>query len=312
RPSSPSAESTRPNSTDDLGGRLFHGAELLGEPALDQCTSVSLNSVVSRWQTYAGNITAKDQVQQGGHQPILPIELCERVAQVKEQRSKVRRSSKQLRSDHIYLLGGILYCAKCGRKMKGHNAPQLVLSRYYAHSHGKYGCDQKMIKAHIIDEKIETIISTLLQNEATLINVAEKLREVLAQAAEGQTQGSASILDALDRKRSERTRLIDLRVDGLITKDEFTQRQQPLDHEIARLEDELANSPTAHLVDIEPLISKLLDHLASFPDADRATKKDIIRNTFSRIEIQDGAISQITPHTWAAPVFEVARSIISF
>jgi len=80
--------------------------------------------LVSFWQLYRGqlplgNITnSRDlPIVEGGHDPILPIELCDQVGLVKKRRggNTWNRSGQVKR---FYLLGDVLYCAVCQKKVR--------------------------------------------------------------------------------------------------------------------------------------------------------------------------------------------------
>ena len=100
--------------------------------------------LVAFWELFQGklplgNITnTNGPVLEGGHEPILPVELCEAVGLVKQRRGGIGNPRGQPKQ--FYLLGNVLFCAVCGKPLKGHFQDG---RRIYRHLGGKGGCPEK-------------------------------------------------------------------------------------------------------------------------------------------------------------------------
>ncbi len=88
-------------------------------------TGDDVRRVLLAWPIYAGKVTigrVKDGVEEvidGAHDPILDLDLIDRVVAVLEKRMGKRGVPYCGEKRANYLLGGLLYCAECGKKMQG-------------------------------------------------------------------------------------------------------------------------------------------------------------------------------------------------
>ena len=103
-----------------------------------------IRRIISFWRLYKGELplgnitnTVNPEVVNGGHDPILPVELCELVGQVKKRRGQGKGNPAPGQSQRIYLLSDVLFCAVCEKPLKGQYQRG---RRIYRHYGGKQGC----------------------------------------------------------------------------------------------------------------------------------------------------------------------------
>jgi site-specific DNA recombinase len=257
----------------------------------------AVRSVLRRWELYAGRLPAVSlkwrPALPGGHEPILPLELCEAVGQVFNHRSKPYAANHSNRSDHTYILTGLLKCAACGRPMCGQANNQ---KRYfYRHRQMKSGCEELWISAPALESQIITLLVEC---------VAELTEEMVAKLRQGagELEADRGEVRELEAARAEMERLIDLRMKGYITEEEFAKFRAKA---AARLE---ALTPTAPpTTGLEGAIDQLGELLGSLNEAKPALQKEIIHSLLSGIEAGGGQrVTRIIPQEWCKPLFDVA------
>jgi site-specific DNA recombinase len=123
-------------------------------------------------------------VADGLHQALVDEETFNRVKTLFDERRTFSVYTKQ----NVHLLDGLIFCGKCGAKMRGSsNSAKGRSYRYYgcANGHDHYACDQPRISAERVDEQVWAIIEesyagTNVTADAALKALGER-REVLRQ-----------------------------------------------------------------------------------------------------------------------------------
>jgi hypothetical protein len=272
-------------------------------------TRGTIHSILRHWQLYAGELPPSPTTPikrhrdrptlPGGHEPILPVELCERVGVVLRSRKLARRAGGPKSAHHLYLLSGLLYCGRCGQAMSGQHA-QHGRHYYYRHQYSKADCIESMIPAADLEGEVLEIIEALAGCEPIFRQGVEWLRALLLS---DEDEGD---LAELQKRREEHERLVDLRISGAISRAEFDRRDGPLKAEIERLQ-KIAPA-VIDAAEVDWLIDQIMGPLGSVSTADPAEQKETLRAFIQRIKIFDGRIAAIVPATMAAPLFDVCAT----
>lgn len=285
----------------------YHWEQDLKSPKLFNRQTV--HSVVRRWQLYAGELPPSPTTSirrhrnrptlPGGHEPILPVELCERVGVVFQARHLARHASGPKSSQHLYLLSGLLYCGRCGQALGGQHA-QHGRHYYYRHQYSKGDCVERMIPAVDLEAEVLEIIEQVMHSSPVFRQSAERLRALLL--ASEDDSGQAEV----QRKREEHERLIDLRITGAITRAEFDRRDGPLRAEIERLGKTTATPIDA--AEVDALVDEIMGPLGALSRADPHEQKVLLREFIQRIKVVDGQIAAIIPSPLAQPLFDLCAT----
>jgi DNA invertase Pin-like site-specific DNA recombinase len=257
-------------------------------------------SIIRHWPIYAGRLPVKTgqkvgsrktppQFVEGGHPPILPVELCEAAGVALTVR--IRQGGPRGKT-RLYILGGIVFCGVCGCKLSG----QTIQDRqYYRHVNIKRACSEIIAKADGLHREILELVRELAPRLST--EGAATLRQIEAEL-NAQEAGSAG---EIEQRRAEMERLISLHIKGKITEDEFDRHRAVIQAEIDKLK------PSFHgqsLAVIEDIISNLEDLLGHFEEDDPMLQKEVIRGLFKRIEISNRRVSQVVPQEWCAVLLD--------
>lgn len=265
-------------------------------------TRDDIRRIASFWQLYRGelplgNITnAKNPViVAGGHGPILPVDLCDKLGAIKSQRagSTWSRAGEEKR---LYLLSDIAHCVVCGRKLKGYfqNGRQL-----YRHYGAKQGCTERWSDAATLEGQVLARLTTLAQSEL-LAEIAAEARR-LARELFAQSDTTAPLLAELDRERERLTRLEDMYLDGDIDRDRYRQRKSDLTQKIAEIEDKLYTA--SHTVNFDQVYERIINTLNRLDSAKPETQKALINSLIERLDVGSSQVVHLQPRPWAKPFF---------
>lgn len=260
----------------------------------DRLTPVAFNrqtvrSILQRWNIYMGEIgpaSASPSRQRprllGGHQPILPVELCQAVGKVYEQRSIERPKSHSNKSEHNYVLSGLLFCGECGQRLCGQAQHRTPEKWFYRHMYSKAGCSQRITPAKAIEQQVIDALYEVIDNQSYVYQIAERLTVPMVEVDRKED------LEKLTEKREELSRLEEMRLKNLVSWNFYETNYKLLQAQI----DELSQ--------IQSLIGlrKGILRMGAFSFGD----KDLYREFFSRIEVIDHKVSHVKLVEWLDPV----------
>ena len=240
--------------------------------------------------------TRNPTVLPGGHEPILPVELCNQVGAVKSRRSQNARNPSPSQPQQFYLLSNVLFCAVCGKPLKGQFQDG---RRIYRHYGGKKGCREKWTLADEIERNVLDILISL--NDTALLEAVEAEAKRLAREVFAQDDGSRSLLVELDRHLHRLTQLEYKYLDGDFEQDRYQLLKAEITQAINELEDRLYTA--AQTVNFTPVLDRITATLTRLVSASFETKKTLINRVIQRLDGGGGEIIHLTPSPWARPFF---------
>ncbi len=191
---------------------------------------------------YAGYFVRAGETFQGAHEPMLTLSEFFRV-----QKFLKRQGRRQRR--HAFAFTGLVTCGGCGCAVVGETKQKrladgsLRLYTYYSCSNAKGGCARKVIREEMIVEQITRVLDALSVPEAFLAFTQKALsrwKSEQLQAQEEAKQLQAQAISALDAKMAK---LLDLKLDDLLTDAEFREQKSRLSAELmqARMEQQVGH-----------------------------------------------------------------------
>lgn len=285
------------------GGWYFWGRDLTTPQPF---TRQTVRSILQRSNLYAGqlgSVNAPPQRRQesrpGGHQPILPVELCEEVNRVYARRSIDRPVTHSNHSEHTYLLSGVLHCAVCGQRMCGQAQHQTPQRWFYRHLYSKERCKQRITPAAALEGEVIAALTEIVQQEEVIRLLAETLRQDLRLSQNEDNQTALLLQDREDQL----ARLQEMRVIGAVDLAYYEAKYRALASEIETLKSQL---PALQLAgEVEELLESLIPKMDRLGQAEPALLRDLILGFFRRIEAKDKRIEQVTLTEWAEPLGEL-------
>ena len=264
-------------------------------------TRDDIRRIVSFWRLYKGELplgnitnTKNGVVLPGGHEHILPVELCERIGAVKSKRSRQR--GHRAKETRFYLLGEILCCGVCDQPLNGQFQDG---RRLYRHRHGKGKCSERWIDAETIETEVLNALASLCRNE--FLNEIKAEAEMMIREGFAQNDNAKPLLTELDGWRERLTRLEDLYLDSAIDRQRYLARKAEIDQNIGELEDRLYT--LTETTNLTRILDRIISTMAQLKVASPETKKMLIMTIFQRLDAAGGKIVHSTPRPWAKPFF---------
>jgi DNA invertase Pin-like site-specific DNA recombinase len=261
-----------------------------------------IRRIVSFWRIYRGELVIGNStndhdapIVKGGHDPILPVELCNQVGSIKQDRGREysRRSNV---IDKTYLLSDVIYCAVCGKALKGQYHKG---RRSYRHYGGKLGCPEKMIEAESLEQQVLAYLSKL--GDSVLLTKVLREAERLARNVIVKDEQTRTIIDQLDQDRARLNRLEDTYLDGDIDRERYLSKRAEIQGRIITSERQIytANKMT----DIGAIVARIQSTMGQLEQANEKTKKTLINSLIERLDVAGGKVITFTPRAWAQPFF---------
>ena len=261
-----------------------------------------IRRAVAYWQLFRGDLpTGKIQrhngpVLDGGHQPVLPVELCEQVGQTLARRSQKHNIGYPRRTEYSYILSSVLYCGTCGQPLKGgRNRGRPT----YRHAKAKGKCPQKQVDAAELEAQVVERMMAFAEAEL-LEDVRLEAKRLLREIFIDDETNKARLAE-LDRQQKRLSRLADLYLDEEIDRDDYNDKRGQIKEVIKKLESDLYAS--SQLGNIEAIIDRMIGTLDQIPHADPESKKALINSIFERLDLVGDDIIHYTPRPWAKGFF---------
>jgi DNA invertase Pin-like site-specific DNA recombinase len=258
--------------------------------------------IIDNVDFYAGHLPRRKtketpaSVMPDTHAPILPRELCERVATAHHARpSRFGRGGGLPR--RVYLLAN-LYCGECGAHLIGQYIHGV---RYYRHStQQKPHCTQSpYCRADQIERAVFDYLECFQATEKMKERIRDKARRLAQQATDPEWETARRNLAAVDGKLE---RLKNLFVDGEISKSDYQHRKTKIEDDRAAAMQILQAAPP-DLKMLDALLPKVDQMAVLIREGDPIHQRVALNALFERIEILNRALARASPREWARPFF---------
>lgn len=246
-----------------------------------------VRGVVGRWRLYQGQLPMGNPIKdrsleylEGGHQPILPAELCASAGSVLEVRSRLPWARVGV-SKRIYLLSDFTYCAGCGMKLIG-QLDHTRNRRVYRHKLAKGECSEVWVDASALEEEFLRGLLELT-NHPQIMEWVQEDSAMLDCCPEDNSSKTEEIQKKLDR-------LEDLYIDeGSISKESYKARRSELLSQLAELQ------PLPQEIESSSQFETLLASIHLIEYAEEATKKALLSELVHCLKIANGKVNALIP-----------------
>lgn len=175
---------------------------------------------------YYGLIPRNGEFYPGAHEPMITKEKFDRVQEI------LGRPNRRTRKRHQFAYTGLIRCGECGASVTAEHKKNRFGSRYvYYHcTKRKSGvnCSQGSIEVRALEEQLNRFLERLAIDEETYAWALETLRSLEKESKNEDLSLHASLNDALQKNKAEIDALLDLRLRGLLTDDEYAQKKRRL------------------------------------------------------------------------------------
>jgi hypothetical protein len=220
---------------------------------------------------YIGKFRLKGELYDGAHEPIIPRELFDRVQTIYSRRSR----KVMARDPHDFSFLGLSHCASCGAAI---TAERQKKNHYYRCTHKVGPCPEKK---YLREEKLEARLRAGLESVSIddewaglMLAEIEKKHEAEKSVRREQIQQAEQRLADLDARLS---RLVDLHLDGGISRADYLARREKAMQDRATLAAQVARMKDKGV--------GRLDTLAAF--INDARQAHYIAKNGDRLEVRD-------------------------
>jgi len=228
----------------------------------------------------------------GKHEAIVSGELWEMCRQIREQRRSAPRTY-QLKY-RTYLLNGIVTCDICGRPLRAQGTKAGEYYREASRLRGFTDCPAAGRGARMdhVDAQIDVLFRRL--------ELPEDWQNELRQTLEGEEENQV-LENRRARLVAERKRLKRMRIRG-----DFDEDEDLYERELARVQRELAELPTAaDYGTLEDAATLLTNFSAMWDEANLTERRDLLRTALQevQVDVEQNLVTLLKPYPVFLPLF---------
>lgn len=294
-------------------GWRFRGVD--GEPR--RWDRNNTRSVLMMHRVYAGWVPVEGHVKdkpaewvRANYAPVLPVALCEAVEATLLHRGQTQRHpappARQPSPASDYPLTGVLYCAECGKALKGCRYRYGTLRRMYRHQVlGE--CHQTWSRADALEEQALAMLGRLAMPAHLGEGVVETLLDAYGRDAHDEIaadlEGAAQ---SLSRAEAEVQRLVELAITTPIDQAVYQRMLAQRTDELAILRDrhrEIQLGLEREELDLSNVVERLNAIACAFQTTEATMRRQLVRGVFERLEASTDELVAWVPRDWCRPFF---------
>lgn len=255
---------------------------------------------------YLGLIVRKGVTYSGNHEPLVSKSLFNSVQQRLSNKHNTRRKKLS------FLYRDFLTCSACGCKITADFAKHTYI--YYHCTNGKNFCDQH--KSYLSEKTVEELFAEYFEAHAVDEELATLSLEVYKDSLRNENklefeQGNA-IKNELVQIDIKLQKLLDLRIDGEIDKEMFSEKKQKLVESKKELETNLNSDSQTDLTKTFELLDKVKVRACNvqemFKNGDKEIKLDLLKSFVSNCYLEDKKITELNLNLPYAPILGLDKN----
>lgn len=246
---------------------------------------------ILRNRFYMGEVRWHGITAQGTHKPLVDRPLFYSAQKALQMRGFQKSRDRK----HDFLLRGIVFCARCGRRLVGEK--HVLKAKAYYRCHMPGGCEP-LIPEAALEDQVAGLLRTLTIPkpiiDAIVTALERKVRDVQAdrQRQEGRLSRQKSTLC------EKRSTLEKKWLEGVVSDDEFVRIKTSLSHELEKDESlmaDLAATPTHSIDAVEEVLQFTANLGQSFTYAPKNIRRLLLHFAWERIETRNKQIVNVVP-----------------
>ena len=239
---------------------------------------------------YAGVLEWGGDTYPGKHEPVVSMDEFERVQAI------LGRPGRPQAQKHSFAFTGMIRCGSCGLMVTAEHKVNRHGSRYVYYHCTKRNidkrCPEPSVEVKKLEAQIVAFLETITISERYHRWVLDHLKNEQGDVEEQEEARKLSIQTALDETRKQITELTNIRLRGLLTDDEFTEKRKELKREQIKLEQRLAKPTDVTAFEpLEGLISFRNRAVDWFQCGDGQVQKLILETVGSNPALKDKKLS---------------------
>lgn len=249
------------------------------------------------WNTKRRAGKSDPLIVEGVHEPIIELELWEKVQQINNFQKKSFTSNRNFNGN--FFLTGLLKCPKCGAgtvmsKSKKKNSEDYHL--YYMcqayHSKGKAVCKANLIKKEVVEQKVLSEIAFLIDNNYILNEILKELNSDNEKINETYKADKKISRRKLNKALDRRAKLDNDYFAGELESSTYNRLMNNLQKEIESLEREIRKSDSIitsneRSIDKDQIIYALKNFNKLFEIVSPEERKLLVRSLIKEIQMEE-------------------------
>jgi site-specific DNA recombinase len=215
----------------------------------------------------------------------VPAIVDETTWQAAQEKLEMNARFAKRHSWRFYLFRGLLVCGICGRLLQG--CPQMGRISYRCPHGGKHR--PSGVPAHTCSISSEMAEEQVWQALAELLRHPQRIQQAWEIHRAQQAAKPAEMTKYKQRQKllnKQRQRLLDAYQAGVISLDDLTHRQNPIEIELKELETKLAS--VQHSAEVNISLDQFMKHIEhALQSSDQQTKREVIRLLIERIVVTE-------------------------
>ena len=237
---------------------------------------------------YHGLIVRNGVSYEGAHSPMVTIDEFRLVQQT------LGRPDRPRPKQYEWLFTGLIRCGECGASITAEHKTNRYGYRYiYYHcTKRKRGtmCTQRAIRAEALESQVMAMLSHLHVDDEVLSWAFQNLQETREKAERVDGTARRSLETTVAQLDAKNSRLMDLRLGGLISDEEYAHKREELVTEKHRLNTQLAQARSQPAAWFEPSAHTFLlanSAVKRFRDGSTAERREILVAVGSHLTLRD-------------------------
>ena len=284
----------------------------------------SINTIISnpkycgdllQWRTHSTDFLTKHRVKttenespesslillENTHEGIIPKELFEQAQKKREERARKVRERSRHSSRHWF--SGKIICGKCGAKFtnssiaRGYYSMHCTNRQVYGkkiryEANGKrYGCDIPHTSEKVFTDCLKYVLRFIDTQRDDIISALRK--DIEAVQHDNIVCDIAPLQEQINAVGKKKEKVIDLMIEGLITKEDLKNQTKKYEAEIAELELKIYESKNIGDINRRQL-ETLKEHISNLKSMEiELDNKDMYKELLDRIIAQDEGVMDI-------------------
>lgn len=271
---------------------------------------LTLTSIYRLFQNpfYYGALRHNGEFHVGKQEPMISKSEFDRAQRV------LSRTNTPRPQEYAFAYTGILRCGECGCSITAEHKVNRQGHRYvYYHcTRRKPGvhCSQKAIEVKDLESQVRSFLDSITISEGLKEWAIQRVIELNNEESAKDQTGFESLNRRLSACKREQTELVNLRLRGMLTDDEFLSKKKELEDERFRIT-ELLQDSDSHFTNVLDRCSEVFDFALKakglFERSDPEARRAILRFAGSNLTLRDKTLT-ITPQK---PLFFVQRALES-
>ena len=212
---------------------------------------------------YYGCFQYNDELYEGVHEPIISQQLFEKVQRVMADRGKPRKENY----DYNFTYTGLFKCGECGRSITAeqHTKKSGLVFRYYRCTKKDTDCQQKFLNENGLFSQLNDIFQKIALPNDWLEPIQKKLDEEEKQISQSSKSFAQNLQKELVEIEMKLSKLLDMKLDGLISLEEYKLKKEQLINRKIELKQKLIDFGRKGNYWLEPMRNFILAaHQANF------------------------------------------------